>query len=703
MIDDKELVLAVLEKGRREAYTTLVERYQFQTYRLCYRVTGNYADAEDLAHEAFVEAFVKLDRLNSPEKFAPWLRTLTLNLGRIWYRRARRCPDLEPAVDVPAIDRCNTDSVNVALSRGLSQLSPEHRLALALHYSEGLSYADVASFLGVPIGTVMSRLHRAKKNLKTAMEDREMDGKIQIQGECDLTSEVDAEINTLIQMFRHDRSLMERLSVVLERSPERFIDLIRNANEYANGDDVALLLRRLGTPAMEVVMSCYASTEPPLRNAAETLLRRFVTNGSAGLKGPSSSRMAWRGVYILVDVLSRSQFAEARKAELLLDLLRICPDEPTSLLLMNALLMFDSAIDLLWGGFRSSHKVEAVVLQTLCRLGTRFGVRLVDMLADGGAILSALTGAEGLVRSLRANGRDLATLSDTNLRVEHRFVKKWVPPFPSDRDPVVIDALAGAVASHAFDESAETRNLALRTLGLLGCSRYAELVRNAARHADETTRLAALRAIADTDDRSSVDVLMAALEAPGPHERRTAVEVLGHMRLEAALDHVAQRVDDPDPSVRRVAVIALGEIGGEEAHAQLRGLLKSNDRAIAKAAVSALFGTSSPGVLNGPPFLDNADVRRSPTISGDLMRNGAVPPFLICLEAAVAAIPDAEPYAEVQFTRFIAQACYDYSSTRRYLVEEGLARRAGGVYELTEFGLVIWRVERSMRNLVAKV
>src|SRR5277367_4564114 len=88
-MEDAELVGAV-RRGDRQAYGVLVERYRQSILRLCYRIAGNLPDAEDLAHDAFVEAYLKLEQLRDPCRFAPWLKAVALNLCRAWYRRSRR-------------------------------------------------------------------------------------------------------------------------------------------------------------------------------------------------------------------------------------------------------------------------------------------------------------------------------------------------------------------------------------------------------------------------------------------------------------------------------------------------------------------------------------------------------------------------------------------------------------------------------------
>src|SRR5687768_15215400 len=166
-----ELVRAV-QRGEREAFGRLVEQHQGRIYRLCYQVTVNVHEAEELAHDAFVEAYLKLDQLRDPERFLPWLKKLALNLCRMWYRRRERdAVELLDEMEAPVSEvRDEECPISHRLVQNLNRLSPPHRLVVVLHYWEGLSYEQVAAFLEVPIGTVMSRLHRARQELRRLVE-----------------------------------------------------------------------------------------------------------------------------------------------------------------------------------------------------------------------------------------------------------------------------------------------------------------------------------------------------------------------------------------------------------------------------------------------------------------------------------------------------------------------------------------------------
>lgn len=104
-MNDSELVQA-LQQGDREAFDDLVDRYRDMVFGLCQRITGNSHDADELAHDTFVETYLKIGTLREPEKLAGWLRTIALNLARMWYRRRRHAwrelPDEVAAVEPDA-------------------------------------------------------------------------------------------------------------------------------------------------------------------------------------------------------------------------------------------------------------------------------------------------------------------------------------------------------------------------------------------------------------------------------------------------------------------------------------------------------------------------------------------------------------------------------------------------------------------------
>jgi RNA polymerase sigma-70 factor (ECF subfamily) len=724
-MEDGELVNRV-RAGDRQSYGILVERYRQRILRLCYRVAGNLPDAEDLAHDAFVEAYLKLAQLREPHKFASWLKTLALNLCRAWYRRQRRC-NVELTEEIVAEPDERAYSA-LLVGGGWSLLSASHRLALALHYGEGLSYEEVAAFLDLPPGTVMSRLHRARHRLKQIMCQMRKDEEMTTTPEGEFGREVEAEIDALLALAGESAQIRERLSVLLRHSPERFALLIRQAEQAAALDNLALLLLRAGRPAMEVVLDCYLSTEEPVRANAALLLARFVGRAKPGTGDLPWARIAGRGIYLLLDILFRAGVADSVKAELLADLLEVAPDERTALLLLSALLCYrEAAFPLLMERFWSAPTPEdlhrnADLLHALCRTGTQFAAALLAPLGSGDARLQslALTGAEALARSLRSVWFETATDArealasmfggkgapapvgaealpadrsgdatlDERVLLEQRFRRKWAPPLLRDRDPAILEALAEQVAAFTADERTELRNAALRTLGLLRGEAHRERLYAALAHPELSTRVAALRALADLEDREAGPHLLRAAQSQDATERRVAVEILGQLRVTEAVSVLRERLEDRDKQTQRAAATALGQLESEEARALLQQVLRSPDRQLARAAITALHYVAPADRPTATATMD-----RRPT-TADRVRGDAKPPYFISLEAALRLLPDAEPCDELTFSRRIARACIDFASARRYLVEDGLVQRDGGIYRLTQAGEVVWRVER---------
>src|SRR5262249_42515477 len=149
-------------------------------------------------------------------------------------------------------------------------------------------------------------------------------------------------------------------------------------------ENLALLMRRLGLPAIEVALQCYVSSDTELHGHAEALLRRFITRGRSASEGIASAQIAWRGAYLLVDVLIASPAGACAKAELLAEMIEACPDEATVLLLVNALLCYpDAAFGTLMARFWAAGTPEALyrspdTLYALGRMGSRFAAALLD-------------------------------------------------------------------------------------------------------------------------------------------------------------------------------------------------------------------------------------------------------------------------------------------------------------------------------------
>jgi len=158
----------------------VVRDHSARVYRLAYRLTGNSHDAEDLTQEVFVRVFRSLPTY-TPGTFEGWLHRITTNLFLDMARRRQRirfeglgddtAARLSSASPTPAEafdDRHLDDDIQAALKA----LAPEYRAAVILCDIEGLSYEEIADALDIKLGTVRSRIHRGRAQLRTALEHR---------------------------------------------------------------------------------------------------------------------------------------------------------------------------------------------------------------------------------------------------------------------------------------------------------------------------------------------------------------------------------------------------------------------------------------------------------------------------------------------------------------------------------------------------
>lgn len=163
--------------GDKEAFGALVERYRHQVYALAYHHVRDFESAKDLAQESFVQAYLKLSQLREPVKFVAWLRTLTTNVCRQWLRRheIETVPlDDEDNTQYVPTGRDNTQEqaeLSVLVRRTIDALPERQRLTVTMFYIDGLSYQDIAEFMGESVNAVESRLHRARAQLKERMMD----------------------------------------------------------------------------------------------------------------------------------------------------------------------------------------------------------------------------------------------------------------------------------------------------------------------------------------------------------------------------------------------------------------------------------------------------------------------------------------------------------------------------------------------------
>src|SRR5262245_32975840 len=158
------------------AMLALVERFRGQVFGLCYRMLGHRQDAEDAAQETFVRVLKNLHRWDSGRDFVPWLLAIAGNRCRTALAKRRRRPIAEPTIELVADaspDRRQADQLAQEVHLALADLRPEYRQAFLLFHDHELSYPEIADAMQVPLGTIKTWVHRARRELIDRLRRRE--------------------------------------------------------------------------------------------------------------------------------------------------------------------------------------------------------------------------------------------------------------------------------------------------------------------------------------------------------------------------------------------------------------------------------------------------------------------------------------------------------------------------------------------------
>jgi RNA polymerase sigma-70 factor (ECF subfamily) len=187
--EERELVRRC-QAGQTEAFERLVETHRDAVFGLAFRLTGHYDDANDVAQEVFVLAFRKIGQFQGASRLKTWLYRIAVNTTKnFWKRRERRGYSVTDSIDEPIQGEEGSRARDVpstapdparhaagkeaveALQASMSKLNPEQREALTLRCVEGLSYDEIAEISQCNLGTVKSRINRARAELRVLMKD----------------------------------------------------------------------------------------------------------------------------------------------------------------------------------------------------------------------------------------------------------------------------------------------------------------------------------------------------------------------------------------------------------------------------------------------------------------------------------------------------------------------------------------------------
>lgn len=176
---DVELIHRV-QSGDTGAFDELMKRYAASVYKVTYSLTRNHADADDLSQETFIRAYRAIARFDENYHFYTWIRRIAVNLCFNHLKRGKKFR----FVPLPMADG-EAESVDIAdprpqsadsglsrdLDRALTKLPPDQRAVFVLRVNEEMSYDEISKALSIPVGTVMSRLNRAREKLRELLRE----------------------------------------------------------------------------------------------------------------------------------------------------------------------------------------------------------------------------------------------------------------------------------------------------------------------------------------------------------------------------------------------------------------------------------------------------------------------------------------------------------------------------------------------------
>ena len=183
-------VVALAKEGREPAYRELLARYERPVFTLIFRMVRDRELAEDLSQETFVKVLNNIDRYSTEFKFSSWLFKIANNLT-IDHLRRRRVDtiSIEGAPDAVTAESAKATSISIvagdesplaelesrelgqAIERAIAKLRPEYRACIMLRHVEDRSYEEIAEIVKLPLGTVKTYIHRARHELRAALED----------------------------------------------------------------------------------------------------------------------------------------------------------------------------------------------------------------------------------------------------------------------------------------------------------------------------------------------------------------------------------------------------------------------------------------------------------------------------------------------------------------------------------------------------
>ncbi len=182
-------VVALAQRGREDAFRELVRRYERPVFSLVFRIVRDSATAEDLAQDTFIKVLNNIDKYRPEFKLSSWLFKIANNVAIDHLRRrqlntvsmdgsphASTAADIEAtrfdvaSDDESALEEMESKELGSAIEHAIGKLRPEYRSCILLRHVEGRSYEEIAATLDLPLGTVKTYIHRARHELREALD-----------------------------------------------------------------------------------------------------------------------------------------------------------------------------------------------------------------------------------------------------------------------------------------------------------------------------------------------------------------------------------------------------------------------------------------------------------------------------------------------------------------------------------------------------
>ncbi len=247
--DDVVLIQRILA-GDETAFASLVRKYQKQVHTLAWGKIRDFHVAEDITQETFLQVYQKLETLEDPTRFSRWLYVIADRLCIAWLRKNQRQTEPLEDADISGIETeaysrfVATEHAEIfaearrdLVEKLLAKLKENNRTVVTLHYLEGMTYAEIVDFLGVPENTIRSRLRRARQQLKKYefMIQEALD--ITIEGEHRLHKHLNGDFGMRLT-FQRD-ALLDSLQVLQRIASEReTLPTLSNVLIHAEGSTI---------------------------------------------------------------------------------------------------------------------------------------------------------------------------------------------------------------------------------------------------------------------------------------------------------------------------------------------------------------------------------------------------------------------------------------------------------------------------------